>query len=361
MTRPVRVLYFIGDVGPGGSETHLARLLVALDRSRVEPALMLMRAEGSHLPAIRAASVPIYDVTSRTGTWRRFERVARIVSFLREARPDILHAYGFPSDVYAPILCSPFRRTLVVTTRRGNQGLRWKRLCYRLTNPLVHRVVCVSTATQKFAQETEGLAASRSTVIVNGIDVSPFRPREEYQARVARIGTLGRIHEVKGQDLLLEAFAGLGRADLTLTIGGLPDSPWGEALHASAKNQPAVSLPGEISDVPSFLASLDLFVLPSRSEGMSNALLEAMAAGLPIVATDVGSTREVLAGGESGLLVGPDARSIADGISALIDDPARRARLGRAARQRVEAHYGFPAMVKAYEDLYDELVRGGRA
>ena len=105
-----------------------------------------------------------------------------------------------------------------------------------------------------------------------------------------------------------------------------------------------------------FRLALELFVLPSRSEGMSNALLEAMAVGLPIVATDVGGNREVLADGEAGILVEPDPDAIAGGIDSLLDDPDRACDLARAARRRVETEYTLSRMVSGYHDFYEALV-----
>lgn len=360
MRKPIRVLFLIGDLNPGGSESHVARLIINLDRTRVRPELMLMRAEGPFLEEVRGSGAPVHDLKSGAGMRGIFERVLRIRSTIARLRPDVVHAYGFPFDIYTALLSLPRRGKKIVTSRRGNQDLPRVRWLYRMTNPLVDCVLCVSRATEQFAAATEGLSKVRSKVIPNGIDIDSFETAGTPARPIRTLGTLGRLRVVKGQDLLLEAFSRLGRPDLLLKVGGPADTPWGVAFQKKFEGSPGVSFPGSIHDVPAFLRSLDLFVLPSRSEGMSNALLEAMSMGLPIVATDVGSNAEVLDGGNAGMIVEPDAASIADGIARMIDDPARAADLGRRARKRVEEEYSLHTMVRRYEAFYEELA-GARA
>ena len=196
-------------------------------------------------------------------------------------------------------------------------------------------------------------------IIPNGIDLSTHPDPPPVPAAIRTVGTLGRFERVKGTDLLLEAFRGLGRPDLTLRLGGVSRTPWFDGIRSRYQGLSGVEFPGEIVDVPGFMGSLDLFVLPSRSEGMSNALLEAMAARRPIVATDVGANREVLADGEAGLLVAPDGEAIAEGMRSLVDDPARAAHLAQAARARGEVEYSLEHLVARYESLYEELMKAG--
>lgn len=355
MRKPIRVLFFIGDLTPGGSESHLVRLLLSLNRERIRPELMVLRALGSLVEVVRAAGIHVHEVGSANGSESPFRRLSRIRAAIRTLRPDIVHSYGYPCDVYTPLASLPRRGRRIVTSRRGNQEVPRVRMLYRLTNPFVDRVLCVSSATEQFAARTEGLSPARRAVIPNGIDLTTYVPRGEMPHPIRTIGTLGRIREVKGTDLLLDAFARLARPDLALRVGGPADTEWGVSFRAKNEGVRGVVFDGEIENVPPFLSSLDLFVLPSRSEGMSNALLEAMAAGLPIVATDVGSNREVLAEGEAGVLVNPDAASLAAGMKSVIDDPGRALMLGREARRRVEEEYTLDAMVQRYERFYEEI------
>jgi glycosyltransferase involved in cell wall biosynthesis len=195
-------------------------------------------------------------------------------------------------------------------------------------------------------------------VIPNKVDAMRFHPceRRVEPRPLVEIGTHGRIKPIKGPDMLLEAMAGLGDGRHRLRLAGPVNDAFGADLRERYHRPGAVEFVGEPDAIPEFLRSLDLYVLPSRSEGMSMALLEAMATGLPIVATDVGSNRAVLADGEAGLVVAPDPPAIAAGIDRLLRDPALAARLGRAARRRVEAEFSLDRMVRRFEDFYAGLV-----
>ncbi len=353
----MRVLYFTGTLGTGGSEAHLARLLLSLDRARVLPELMLLQEAGAFLPEVRRAGVPVHIVDRRPGLADLPRSIARMVRILRTVRPDVLHSYGYPCDVYVPFLAGAGAGVRVVTSRRGNEPRRSRRWAYAVTNPLVDHVLCVSSATREFARQTEGLRAARSSVIANGIDLSKFPVRAQRPEAPRLIGTLTRLRPVKGVDLLVEAFDLLERDDLELHIAGPPDTAWGEEFVARHEARARIRFLGEVAAAP-FLRSLDLFVLPSRSEGMSNALLEAMATGLPIVATDVGGNREVLGGGNAGVLVRSEPAAIAAGITELLRAPDRLRAFAAAARSRAEGSYALTVMVRQYEDFYSRLVTG---
>jgi glycosyltransferase involved in cell wall biosynthesis len=348
-------MYFIGALETGGSESHLARLLLALDRNRVAPELAVFQDGGMVLDGIRAAGIPVHPLGRSPGSRGFLKSLRRFRRVVGSRDPEVLHTFGYECDVYGPLSVQPRGRMKVVTTRRGNQPIRRRHMLYRATNGLADRVLCVSASALAFASRTEGLSGSKGLVIPNGIDLALFPEPPARPGPIRRIGTLGRLREVKGVDLLLDAYLRLERPEVTLDFGGPADSPWGDSFLARHDGTPGVRFVGEIDARP-FLDSLDMFVLPSRSEGMSNALLEAMACGLPIVATDVGSNSELLGRGTSGVLVAPEPAAIAAGIRTLVDDPLRARALGTAARARVGTEFNFSLMVRRYEDFYTSLV-----
>ena len=370
MNRPIRVLFLIGELTPGGgSESHLEKLITNLDKEQFSLGVTVFSGRGARAKRIRASGVPVYDlgieedgqgVLSYEGIRRIHSLIGRIHSLISFIKPDIVHSYGFTFNFLSAVLTFYRKGIRTITTRRGKQPAPHRHLLYRMTNPLVDKVVCVSQATEKFTMTTEGLPKRKSVVIPNGINVNSFSKKSQFSRDIKTIGTLGRIREVKGTDLLLEAFTHLKHRLICLKIAGPADRAWGLSLQYQHQYLNKVTFLGEIEDVAGFLQSLDLFVLPSRSEGMSNALLEAMSVGLPIVATDVGSNAEVLAGGKAGILVQPNAQSIAAGVTLLLEDPISAKELGVAARQRVEAEYGLSTMVKCYERLYLELANTNR-
>jgi glycosyltransferase involved in cell wall biosynthesis len=226
-----------------------------------------------------------------------------------------------------------------------------------------------------------GRAGARTDVIPSGVDTDVFRPtaaRGEAKTRLGLpgagpvIGTVGRLEPRKGTATLVEAVAVLrngGHHDAMLVVVG--DGPLRRELGAAAERlgiQEHVRFLGDRGDVDAVLAALDVFVLPSRTEGMSNALLEAMAMAHPVVATAVGGTPEVVADGQSGLLVpADDPGTMAAAIARLLDAPGLAARLGAAARQTVEERYGVRRMVRRLEAVYaavagsDDMATGPRA
>ncbi len=361
MTLPVHVLFFTGSLGTGGSETHLTQLMTGLDRDRVRPELLLLRAarESPRIEEVRRARIPVHDLSSDAGRWGGLRSMRAVRAAFRRIRPDVIHSYGYPCDIYAPLLASRRQGSRVVTSRRGNQPRRRRLLLYRLTNRLAGHVVCVSRSAREYANGHEGLRTGKCTVIPNGVDLGKFRPKAPTHAPLRVLGTHGRVGWIKGTDHLVRAFSELSVPDAVLQIAGPTVDAWSRDLRATHEHREGLRFLGDITDAGTFLRSLDIFVLPSRSEGMSMALLEAMATGLPIVATDVGSNREVLDNGEAGLVVPPDSRSIADAVARLMKEPERARRLGAAARQRVEAEFRLKTMVRRFEAFYEQLCTEG--
>jgi glycosyltransferase involved in cell wall biosynthesis len=358
MKGPIRVLYFIGDLGTGGSESHLSKLLLELNPRRVEASLMLFHARGIFLDSVLRKGIPVIELGYEPTIGGVARAVRRIRQRVSELRPDVLHLYSFSCQLFAALGTLGLSGHVRVSSRRGNEPNRRRRLLYRLTDFRMDRVLSVSRATQSYAMRTEGLPARKCAVIPNGIVLPGASARSPDRRKIAQVGTLGRLRAIKGSDLMIEAFSLLERPDLHLHMGGPADRAWGRELMERHRSRPGITFHGEVAPAE-FLPTLDLFVLPSRSEGMSNALLEAMALGLPVVATDVGGNAEVLDGGRAGVLVEPTAGSIAEGVRSLLDDPDRAFRLGQLARQRVIDEYSLEAMIARYHQVYEEIVSDG--
>lgn len=369
-----RVLLVTGSLGPGGTELAVLSLAHELRlREHVVPRVAVLARGGHYAEHLRAHGVPC-DELEIDGPLRRPAAIARLLrlrGLVRTHGIDVVQTFLFDADVYGMLAAKLGGPRAIVTTRRAIKANRPHHLRgYRLTNRFVDRIVANSEAVRRFTLEHERAPAGKVVVIPNGAalarfehaDGARFRERLGLGGDVSLIGAVGTIKPVKGQRELFDALAPYLRehARAVLLLAGEITRDYGEALLQTvreARLEGRVLLPGVIADVPDLLAALDLFVLPSRSEGMSNALIEAMASGCAIVATDVGGNRECLDDGACGVLVpARDVRAMHDAVAHLLADGARRSALGSAARARAHREYALATSVSRYEALYRELL-----
>ena len=303
----------------------------------------------------------------------------RLLTLFREWRPAIVHTRNLAAlecQVPAALAAVPVRihgehgrdvEDLDGTRRR----YQWLRRAYR---PFVHQYVALSGDLAAYLEHRVGVPRRRIARIHNGVDDLRFRPAPGARALVAGspfadpslfvVGTVGRMQTVKAQTDLAHAFVRAlqmqprQRERLRLImVGEGPLRAQAQAILDAGGAGPLAWLPGERADVPDVMQGLDCFVLPSRAEGISNTILEAMAAGLPVLATDVGGNAELVLDGETGDLVPPgDVQAMAEGLLRMAAEPGRAAAMGRAGRARVEQHFSLPAMVAGYRSLYLRLL-----
>jgi sugar transferase (PEP-CTERM/EpsH1 system associated) len=253
----------------------------------------------------------------------------------------------------------------------SNRKYQWIR---RLHRPVVSHYVAVSRDLQRYLEDAIGVPPRRISQIYNGVDSVAFRPADGEREPLPQpgfaapgsfvIGTVGRVKAVKDQTTLAHAFVHLcamlpdwkDRLRLVL-IGDGPLRGACEDILRRAGIDAQAWLPGERDDIPGLMRAMDVFVLPSLAEGISNTILEAMASGLPVVATRVGGNAELVVDGLTGTLVRPaDPLALAQAIRAYVEDPGLRLKAGREARARVQAQFSMDAMVERYLQLYQHLL-----
>jgi sugar transferase (PEP-CTERM/EpsH1 system associated) len=247
-------------------------------------------------------------------------------------------------------------------------------LLRKTVRPFASGYTAVSQNLAQWLVGTIGVATDKVTNIYNGVDAQRFHPRNEcrpplgpvgfVQQGTMVVGTVGRMQTVKDQVTLTRAFVHViqsnaaAREKLRLVMIG--DGPLREeclSLLRAADAEELAWLPGERSDIPEALRAFDLFVLPSISEGISNTILEAMATGLPVIATNVGGNPELVVDRETGFLVPPsNPVSMAEAIGSYLINESRLARHGQAARRRAETRFSMEAMVHGYLRVYDEVL-----
>jgi glycosyltransferase involved in cell wall biosynthesis len=260
------------------------------------------------------------------------------------------------------------RVPLVCTIHNVTEGARWREIAYRLTDRLATRTTAVSETAAKRYVAVGAVPPGRVNYLPNGYDFSAKLPTEDSIAIRQQLGigdeflwlTAGRLHQQKGYDLLLDAFDRLLRdvPNVRLAIAG--DGPEAAALRAQLARLDlggAVTMLGDREDVPALLAAADGFVLSSRWEGLPVVLLEAAAAQLPIVATDVGGNSEVVVPKLGGVLTDVSAAAIATGMAQVVGlSPAARLDVGRALRDQARARFDLPGILERWQELYDGLV-----
>jgi len=272
-----------------------------------------------------------------------------IASLARAERVDLIHTHNSTAHFYGA-LAAMFSRSRVLHTEHGKnigEEARYHRLNY-VASRFTDFTVVVSEKNAEIALAHEGVSKSNLQVIPNGIRVERFAfPRS---APGRRIGTVGRLVPEKNYPSFLRATAAIRDVDVVL-VG---DGPLREQLQQQAGDR--VSFLGQRTDVAELLAGFDIFVLPSTTEGMSIALLEAMAAACPIVVTAVGGNVELIQHMQTGLVVPPnDEAALRSAIERLLSDRALAARLGSAARAAVEKRYSVEVMTERYEQLWRQL------
>jgi L-malate glycosyltransferase len=365
--RPVRVCFVIDELAPAGTETQLLALIRHLDRRRILPYLCLLRGDKPVSQALEPDDCPILrlDVGSLRHP-RTLLRAWRFLRFLRRERIDVVQTY-FADSSYFGIPTAWVAGVSHRIRTRNNVG-HWLTPLHRWLGRMLN-VITTQTLTNCEAAREALVAAEQprlDTVLVleNGVDLDRFRDIPPLTMRPAtaeqHVGVVANLRPVKGLDVFVRA-AALVHArfpQVVFTVVGEGD------LRSDLEQQVAARglgdhfrLPGSVADVPGFLAGLDVAVLCSHAEGMSNALLEYMAAGRAIVSTAVGAAPQLIVDGAHGLLVPPgDAETLAEAIGRLLEDRQLAQHLGAAGRLRAQEFYSRQAMVQRFEEFYLSLV-----
>ena len=334
----------------------MTELIQRIDRDRFEVHVACFHKEGAWLPRVES-SAPVTGFPIRG--FARPATLAQAAAFARWCRAHRI-AVVQSCDLYANTFALPAAALAGVPVRAGSRRelnpdktsgqIALQRQAYRCA----HAVVANSNSAARQLTD-EGVPADRITIIPNGVDVDRFAPRKG-ERPISTIVTVANLRREKAHEVLITAAARLlvRHPHLRFLIAG--DGPRLNELRDLARSLEianSVSFLGHREDVPALLAEADVFVLPSRSEAFPNGVIEAMAAGLPVVASAAGGLLDLIDDGRTGVLVRPDdPAALAHALEALIHSPGRAADLGANARDEVARRYSFDRMVRAFEDLY---------
>jgi glycosyltransferase involved in cell wall biosynthesis len=363
--RRPRLLIVITLAEVGGAQTCVAQLLPNLVRHfEVTVAAHGPGPLREAVSNVGARSIELRNVRRRLGP-RDFLGFLELVRLMLRERPDIVHAHSSKAGVLARLAATLSRVPVVLFTAHGwafkaEEGLRSRLYLYadRVVARLTTTVVCVSETERR-----EGLAARTcrrdSTVVIrNGVDTGLFAARAHVSVDRPLLVSIGRLKEPKDFRTLLRAFALLQDVPFDAKIvGDGPDRALLETEIDRLGLRGTVELTGERNDVPAILASADCFVLASNSEGLPLSILEAMAAGLPVVASAVGGVHELVTNNVTGFLVPPrEPEALAARLAAVLRDPDLRERLGAAARADVSARFSIARVQEEHLALYRRML-----
>lgn len=367
---PPLIAHIIYRLDVGGLENGVVNLINAMPADRFRHAIICLTDYSDFRKRIRRPDVQVFALRKRDG--KDFGVYARLFRLLRSLGPDIVHTRNL-----ATLDCQFVAALAGVPGRvHGEHGWdvidvdgtnRKYNLLRRFMRRFVRRYVPLSVELEEWLRKTVRVRPERIARIYNGVNTERFAPAQREILAAGQpivIGTVGRMQTVKDQPVLARAFVRLNelfpamRGHLRLTMigdGSLRQEV--ERVIEQAGLQQQVSLPGAREDVPEQLRAMDIFVLPSIAEGISNTILEAMATGLPVVATRVGGNAELVVEGETGLLVPPsDTDALAKAIGVYVADPALARRHGAAGRNRVLRDFSMERMLDRYLAVYDDLV-----
>lgn len=373
-----RVLHIIGSLDIGGAERQIVEIVRGL-AGRFEFHVGLLSSGGLLEPLVHAVGAEIHPLASRGAAgparrvWRATRARSRLRSLLRGLDPDIIHSWLFEGSLFAAASRWPSRTPPLIVSRRSLvEWIARHRGYYplaRWTNRQADLLLANSEAVRMDVMRKEGVGGGRVELIYNGVDTSVYTPGPPYEdlrrelglpAGLLVVGMVANLNAYKGHAEVVEAAAALrveGKRLALLFVGRDGDAAEPLRQQVERLKLENVVFAGSRGEVPRILRLMDVFVSASHEEGLSNSILEAMAAGRAIVATGVGGTVEQIEDGVTGLIVPPrDPVALAAAVGRLLGDPALRERFGAAAREEATRRFSIPAMLASVEAVYLRLL-----
>ncbi len=363
-----RILHLITRLPIGGAERLLLGILRNLDPNEFESVVCCIQDRGELADEVEALGIPVIalDLMQRGGYDRAV--VPSLRRIMRERHIDLIHTHLYHANLYGRLAARKESIAAIASVHNTYKKRKWYR--HLINRWLVGKTFVVTAGSEDVEKDlltVDRLPKNKVVRLPNSIDLSRVNtPHSKAEAKQRFgfaekdlvIGTVGRVEEQKGHIFLLEAFTKLRqrpdgqRLKLLLVGDGRLLSQLKEVTERLGISE-AVRFPGNIPELADVYRAIDLFAMPSLWEGLSLAMLEAMAAGLPMVATEVGGARDVLGDNQWGLLVPPhDAAALASSIGKLLDAPSATACLAAAGRERVHANYSVAALAHQLAGLY---------
>jgi glycosyltransferase involved in cell wall biosynthesis len=366
MPAPIPVLLMVRELNLGGSERQMAEIAKALDRSRFDPRAGCFRPAGLRGEELRAAGVPIvqFPVPSLASV----KGALRIAAYIREQGIRLVHSFDTPTNLYGVPAARMAGSAVVLSSQRADRRLMppLYRHGLRVTDHLVDGIVVNCEFVRRHLREDERVPAGLIHLCYNGIDTDAFGPVRGPRPEALRdaslvVGVVCVLRPEKGLETLLDAFAAVHDIEPGMKLAVVGSGPCladlQERAGALGISRHCVFEPAT-PRVADWLRGIDIFVLPSVSEALSNSLMEAMACGCSVAASRVGGNPELVAHGETGMLFEPcDAAGLAQTLRRLIGEPTLRRELACNATRAIAGRFSLAAAARRMGEIYDALLR----
>lgn len=353
----------------GGSERQLTEIAKALDRSRFQPHVgCFRRSNGMRASELEAAGIPILHIPIYSfKSWDAVSGAIQLARYVRRNNIRLIQTFDYPMTVFAIPVCRFFTPAAAVSSQRSHRELippGYRRLV-RMTDHIAHAVVVNCDFLRRHLEQDEGVPPARIQLCYNGIDLDVFGRRDlprppALPADAFVIGVVAGLRAEKDLSTLVQAFALVRHLKREMKLVMVGSGPMLESLEAEARSlgiaADCVFAPAT-SQVTEWLNAIDIFVLPSKSEALSNALMEAMACGCAVVASNVGGNPELVRDGENGLLFeSDDAAGLSAALKKLIEEEPLRARVAAAGTKLIHKRFSIRESAQRMGEIYTKLI-----
>jgi glycosyltransferase involved in cell wall biosynthesis len=370
-SKPLRLLHIVKNLPTGGIQLHLLELLRRYDRKRFLPLVCSIKGKGQIGMEMENIGIEVICLNRPKEGFDWFA-IMELYRLIKKRDIKIVRTHSYKPNIHGAIAARMANVPCIVASvhnvyEKKRERKFGRRIVNRCLSKYIDKTVAVSNAVKNDILKYDGIDKDKVKVIYNGIDIDRFNSFDGSLAReklgippgTPVIGTVGRLHPQKGQKYLLEAVSILKNEFPGLRLLFAGDGILKNELETYAKTlgiKENVLFLGVRSDIPELLSAMDVFVFPSLWEGLGNALIEAMAAGKPVVASDIAPVREIINSKAAGILVPPEgSKALSKAIKLLLQDRALREIMGKAARERANL-FSINSAVEAYGRLFEEIL-----
>jgi sugar transferase (PEP-CTERM/EpsH1 system associated) len=367
----MKILHIIDSFGIGGLENGLVNIINRSDPNEFKHEICCIRKSGAAHQRLNK-DILIYEVNKREG--KDYSVIPKLIKVIVDSRPDIVHtrSWGTVDGIIASRLAG---RKNIIHGEHGwsiydPSGASRKRIIFRkILSFFLVNVVAVSDDIQNWLKNTCKICPAKIRTIINGVDTDKFAPGSDssemktglFETDDLIIGSVGRLDPIKNYNILIQAFLKLNseyKKIRLLIVGNGTEFDNLKKIAAQSGVSDKILFLGERRDTPDIYRIIDIFVLPSKNEGISNTILEAMSTSIPVIASNVGGNPELVKDHFSGLLIQPDSvDALEKALKFYINSPLERKQHGENGRKRVLEFFSLDQMVRSYENLYKSIMK----